>query len=319
VEDAYNAVTAPSSIVLYRTDILCDLFTEGDSTMRPRGDFPSGHMMEVDTDDWVFVKKLGTSIPMNKEDYYGKELKGFVERISMEHGVDRHLSLKMVEKGFHMKYEPRSVAYTQTVDTIGDILQQRKRHNNSQFFCNISMFFSWKFWKAIRTIPLIILSVFDNINFFFMPVNSILVLNIIWPDLIRYCNDSFSTEIDTQQLIFWWVILQCIVMVITKITTSDMFFALLTFFTGGVMIAAIFFFIDYVFVAVGKNFIANPATAWPSFVLLVIWPAMHLVLTIFNPFVFFMGICTYMLFPILTFTTPLYSFLSMDDLTWGTR
>jgi hypothetical protein len=53
--------------------------------------------------------------------------------------------------------------------------------------------------------------------------------------------------------------------------------------------------------------------------IIIVWPAMHLVVSLFNPLVFIMGVCTYIFFPTLTFTMQVYSFLNMDDLSWGTR
>jgi len=136
---------------------------------------------------------------------------------------------------------------------------------------------------------------------------------------VQWINSISGTELNTNQIIFWWTMIQLVVMVSSKMVTSDMFYALLTFLSGAMMIGSIYFFVDLVLIPSGFSFSASPALNWPLLVIIIIWPVAHLVVSLFNPLVFFMGISTYIFFPTLTFTIQAYSFVNMDDMSWGTR
>jgi cellulose synthase/poly-beta-1,6-N-acetylglucosamine synthase-like glycosyltransferase len=290
-----------------------------ETTMRKKESVSDGSMKEIDEEEWVFVKKLSEAIPIVKDDFYSKDLKGFVQRNIHELGGDKTLALKLIEKGFQTRYEPNAVAFTEGPDTIAGLMQQRRRRSNAEFWNNFLMFFNWRIWIKIRTIPLQFLALFHVVYTYILPVNSIIVTLVIWDNFIRWVNENVYIELSTDQIIFWWVAIQVVVMVSTKLATSDMFYALITFFTGAMMIASGYFFVNYVCIPIGEEFVLKPASNWGSFVLLIIFGVQHLVLSLFNPLVFIAGAATYIFFPTFTFTFQVYSFLNQDDFTWGNR
>jgi hypothetical protein len=49
------------------------------------------------------------------------------------------------------------------------------------------------------------------------------------------------------------------------------------------------------------------------------FPFFHVLVSLSNPLLLLSGICIYLMFPTLAVTFPMYSFLRLDDFTWGTR
>jgi len=319
VEEAYGAVTnLPTAFSMLRTDILCDLDSSEQTSMRTENP-QEGKQKEISSGVWVFVKKPNEPQELNKDDYFSGDLKGLVQRVTQELGGDRNITLKLLEKGFHVRYEPQAKAYTEAVDSIASVLIRQKRRNNSEFWNNILMFFNWRVWIRIRTIPVQLLVLSELINRYILPINAIIVTMVVWDNLIRWINETFYTSLYTSQIIFWWVAIQVVVMVSTKMATSDMFYTLCFFLTALLMMGSSYFFVNYVCIPIGFEFLYDPVANWPPFVLVIIFGIQHLVVSAFNPIVFFTGASAYIFFPTFTFTMQAYSFFNMDDLTWGTR
>jgi len=234
-------------------------------------------------------------------------------------GEDRTLTVRMLERGLTCLYEPSAIAYTECPDSLRLLLLQRRRWNNSTFINLVMMIIRPKLWTQLKTFPIMVFSAFDLVGAYLMPTNALLLMVFIWEPFFQSLNDAIGTDINSTQIVFWWLLVQLVVMSSTSMSTSDFFYVFSTFFTSLLMAASLYFFIVQIYIPVIVNFISSPEDNWPLFMLTLLFPSIHLLVSIPSPVMFFTSAFYYLLFPTVTITLPLYSFLHLDDFSWGNR
>jgi len=270
---------------------------------------------------FMYLSRVRATLPLVLDDFFSKPTIGIVARNLYELGEDRTLTVKMLEKGLKTTYEPRAVAFTECPDTIGKLIQQRRRWNNSTFVNLVVMIVRPQLWLQLKTIPVMIFTLFDLIGSYFLPVNAILFTIQIWNPLFIAVSDylNFGFVINAQTFLAWWLTLQLLIMLTTKMPDNEMYFILSTFISGLAMLGSLYFMGKLIFVEVVRAFIDDPINNWPLIIITYIFPFLHLLTSLTNPFMFLTMIFFIVMFPTVIITIPLNAFLRLDDFSWGTR
>jgi len=275
----------------------------------------------MDAMQFMYLNRVRNTLPLVLDDFFSKPTIGIVARNLYELGEDRTLTVKMLEKGLKTTYEPRAIAYTECPDTIGKLIQQRRRWNNSTFVNLVVMLLRPGLWFQAKTFPVMIFTMFDLFGSYFLPVNAILFVAQIWEPLFREVSNylDLGFVFDAQTFILWWLVLQLVIMVTTKMPNNEMYFILSTFVSGIAMLGSLYYMGKLIFVQVITSFIDDPAANWPILVITYIFPFLHSLVSITNPLQFFTMIFYLIMFPTVVITIPLNAFLRLDDFSWGTR
>jgi len=105
----------------------------------------------------------------------------------------------------------------------------------------------------------------------------------------------------------------------TTMGTSDYFYVFSCFFTAVLMASSTWFFFVDLIVPVFVDFIGSEVVNWPLLMLTLVFPLLYLIVSIPNPIMFFTAAFYWFMFPFSAITLPLYSFLHLDDFSWGNR
>eukprot|EP01114_Cavostelium_apophysatum_P012633 TRINITY_DN2877_c0_g1_i1.p1 TRINITY_DN2877_c0_g1~~TRINITY_DN2877_c0_g1_i1.p1 ORF type:complete len:682 (+),score=155.55 TRINITY_DN2877_c0_g1_i1:58-2046(+) len=318
-EASLDAVTSLSPhFAMYRTDIL----TNVDATTQPRSPSVRDKMEksfaspESRSDaSFFYVASVQQVLPLVTEDFFSKPTLGLINRNIYGLSSERTLTGKVLELGYKCIYDPRIQCETEAPDSVAKLLHQRRRWNNTTFLGHVMSLVTGRLWIRPRTILNQIFALFDLIGMYLLITHAVFVIHTIWTPFLREVVD-FSPEI----IIFAWVLIQVIVISSTKLENSDMFYVLNTFTSSVMMGASVYFFVrDNLISQAIDPIIDDPAANWKLTVIYLIFPAMHVILSIFSPASFFNAIAMFLMFPTMTITVPIYSFFRMDDFSWGSR
>jgi cellulose synthase/poly-beta-1,6-N-acetylglucosamine synthase-like glycosyltransferase len=242
-----------------------------------------------------------------------------IERNQYDLGADRCLAFKLLSKGFKTIYDPRAVAYTDCPDTVSNLIQQRRRWLNSAFVNQGVALLTRRLWTKPRLFLVMLFTLYEFIGAYLQPAMAIVVVHQIWTPFINVCNQTFGSQLDPTIIVLWWVAIQLVVMSSTKLITSDMFYVLNTFISGALMAASAWFFIRDVIFPLIDHIIEDPMGNWTAVVILGVFPLFHIIVSLSQPLLLPAAIFVYLMFPTTAITIPMYSFLRLDDFTWGTR
>eukprot|EP01114_Cavostelium_apophysatum_P013196 TRINITY_DN3137_c0_g1_i1.p1 TRINITY_DN3137_c0_g1~~TRINITY_DN3137_c0_g1_i1.p1 ORF type:complete len:794 (-),score=191.04 TRINITY_DN3137_c0_g1_i1:1423-3804(-) len=325
-EAAYYSVTClPGAFSMLRTSVLCNIEARYDDTTNTAGkqsQTDDGAIdSKMDAMQFMYLNRVKNTLPLVLDDFFSRPTIGIVARNLYELGEDRTLTVKMLEKGLKTTYEPRAVAYTECPDTIGKLIQQRRRWNNSTFVNLAVMLTSRTLWFQWKTFPVMIFTTFDLFGSYFLPVNAILFVTQIWDPFFSDLSIVFGLgfTLNARTFLACWLALQLLIMVMSKMPENEMYFILSTFISGLVMLGSLYYIGRLVFYEVISSFRADPASSWPVLVISYIFPLLHLICSVTNPPMFLTMIFFLIMFPTVIITIPLYAFLKLDDFSWGTR
>jgi len=324
-EAAYNSVTClPGAFSMLRTSVLTNIEARydektEDQEMTTKKTQEEGGQM--DAMQFMYLNRVRNTLPLVLDDFFSKPTIGIIARNLYELGEDRTLTVKMLEKGLKTTYEPRAIAYTECPDTIGKLIQQRRRWNNSTFVNLVIMILRPPLWLQFKTFPIMIFTLFDLIGSYFLPVNAILFTIQIWNPLFKQLSDwiDLGFEVTATTFIAWWLVLQMVIMLTTKMPHNEMYFILSTFVSGLLMIGSLYYMGRLIFVEVIESFIKDPSKNWGVFIITYIFPFLHMVASVSNPLMFLTMGFFLIMFPTVIITIPLNAFLRLDDFSWGTR
>lgn len=246
---------------------------------------------------------------------------GIIDRNLYELGEDRTLTIRFLEKGKITTYDPRAVAYTNCPDTIRLLMLQRRRWNNSTFVNLIMMILRPKLWLQLKTIPIMIFTFYDLIGSYLIPTNALLILSLIWDPLFVEINQVLGTRLTGPNFVIYWFLINVVVIATTKMDSSDMFYVFNTFLTGLLMVASLYFFLVETLLPPIQNFALDPGNPVniPLFVIILIFPIIHLAVSIFRPYTFILSAFYYVMLPTNALVIPMYAFFHLDDFSWGNR
>jgi cellulose synthase/poly-beta-1,6-N-acetylglucosamine synthase-like glycosyltransferase len=320
-EAAYGSVTClPGAFSMFRTQVLCDIEVEMDLTEpvdnRPKGTENAEGMTPF---SFFYLTKVKDLLPLILNDFFSKPTIGIIDRNLYELGEDRTLTVRMLEQGMTCLYEPSAIAYTECPDSIKLFMLQRRRWNNSTFINLVMMVIRPKLWTQLKTIPIMVFALFDLVGAYLMPANAVLLMIYIWDPFFQVINDLAGTDLQASEIVAWWLIVQLVVIATTNMSSSDYFYVFNTFITGVLMAASLYFFIREIIVPVFIDFKENPAFNWPLFLLTIVFITLYLAVSIPSPLMFFTSTFYYLMLPTVSITLPLYSFLHLDDFSWGNR
>jgi len=323
-EAAYSSVTClPGAFSMLRTSVLINIEARYDESEEQKEAKRATNEQggEMDAMQFMYVNRVRNTLPLVLDDFFSKPTLGIIARNLYELGEDRTLTVKMLEKGLKTTYEPRAIAYTECPDTIGKLIQQRRRWNNSTFVNLVIMLLRPSLWLQFKTIPVMIFTCFDLFGSYFLPVNAILFVNQIWEPFFRdlFKSIDIGYVLDSKTFLAWWLVLQMIIMLTTKMPHNEIYFILSTFISGMCMMGSLYYMGRLIFVDVVRAFIADPAANWSVLVISYIFPFLHLIVSLTNPLMFFTMIFFLIMFPTVIITIPLNAFLRLDDFSWGTR
>jgi len=262
---------------------------------------------------FYYVSKVKEALPLVSEDFFSKASIGLIDRNTYDLGSERTLSLKCLALGYKCVYDPRISCSTEVPDSIAKLLHQRRRWNNAGFMSQVVMLTTPRLWFRLRTFLLMILGILDLIGSYLLLTHAVIFINAIWEPFLKHV-----ISIEATFVIFAWVLVQIIVISSTTLATSDMFYVLNTFITGIVMAASIYFFIDVSYINL-INHLINFPTQWQEAVIYLIFPVLYVITSIFSPLSFIAAIGSYLMFPTMVVTAPLYSFFHLDDFSWASR
>eukprot|EP01114_Cavostelium_apophysatum_P009296 TRINITY_DN223_c0_g1_i1.p1 TRINITY_DN223_c0_g1~~TRINITY_DN223_c0_g1_i1.p1 ORF type:complete len:836 (+),score=267.36 TRINITY_DN223_c0_g1_i1:237-2744(+) len=273
-----------------------------------------------------YYYEVKQTLPLVLDDFFSKPTVGIVDRNLYELGEDRTLTIRFLEKGLKCLYEPRAVAYTECPDGIVKYFQQRRRWNNSTFVNLACIMLKGRLWCKLRTFPIMIFSFFDLFGSYILPANAILLMYVIWQPMFDWIadktcgNGSFNVcvNINATYVIAAILIVQALVVMISSINTADMFYVFITFIQGLLMLASFPFFVLFCITLV-NNFIGDMSGSWAPAFIMVLFPLLHTISSISLPPAFFTVIYYWAMIPTAALTLPLYSFVHLDDFSWGNR
>jgi len=322
-EAAWRSVTClPGAFSMFRSKYLEDMEACIDSTSKAtelRTVEIAPNDLNVMSGESFWYLKNKKMVPLTLYDFFSKPTKGIIERNLYELGEDRTLTVRFLERGLSCLYEPRAVAYTECPDTIRQLLLQRRRWNNSTFVNLVMMALRPKLWLQAKTFPIMIFSIFDLVGAYLLPANAIMLMLGIWGPFFEWCSYTLNMDISATSVVFWWITITMVVIASTKMDSSELFFVTSTFITGILMVVTLYWFIRYTCGDIVTGFMDDPYQQWPLLALLVIFPLLHLVVSIPQPPVFLTAAFFYVMLPTVAITLPMYSFFHLDDFTWGNR
>jgi len=141
---------------------------------------------------------------------------------------------------------------------------------------------------------------------------------IIWSPLFTFISNHIGFTIEAAWVIAGLLILQALVITTTNINTADMFYVFLTFIQGLLMLVAFPFFVIWI-TSIVKEFESDMSTHWAPITILALFPLLHTIMSVTKPLAFFSVIYWWAMIPTSALTLPFYSFVHMDDFSWGNR
>src|SRR4051812_18191539 len=121
-----------------------------------------------------------------------------------------------------------------------------------------------------------------------MPCNALILMGSIWKPLVDLAAYYLNVDISVQQILFWWMLFQMLVVATSTLNQADTFFAISAFLTGSMMFLSIYHFIVNVITPIVMVVIADPIGNWPLAVVIGVFPALHLLVSIPRPQYFFL-------------------------------
>lgn len=256
------------------------------------------------------------TLPLIKNDFFSRPTSGIIERNLYELGEDRTLTIRLLEKGWKCVYNPSAIALTECPDTLLKFIQQRRRWNNSTFVNLAMLTINVKLWKNPRMFPIMIFTLYDLIGSYLLPANALIVMGLIWVPFFNQLNISF---LNGEMVALWWFILSLLIIASTKIDTSDMFYVLSTLLSSLLMVASVYFFVKDQILPPFLNFNSHNPNSYPLPLIILVFPVMHVIVSVLTPWTFITWIFFYILFPTAAIIIPTYSFFHLDDFSWGNR
>jgi len=315
-EAAYSAVSClPGAFSVFRANIL----TNVEARVGERMDEElSSQVIDKMGPFSLYYYKVKQTLPLVLDDFFSKPTNGIIDRNLYELGEDRTLTIRFLERGLKCLYEPRAVAYTECPDGIVKYFQQRRRWNNSTFINLCAMVVKPGLWCTPRCIPVQIFSLLDLFGSYILPANSLLLMYVIWNPMFEWIGDHTSIYINAAYVIAILLALQALVVMTTNIVTADMFYVFLTFIQGLLMVVAFPWFIIFV-INIVHQFEADPGEYWAPVFILALFPVLHTIMSVTHPPSFFTVVYWWVMIPTSALTLPMYSFVHLDDFSWGNR
>lgn len=158
---------------------------------------------------------------------------------------------------------------------------------------------------------------YDLIGSYFLPTNSLLLLSVIWGQFFDQFDTIMGFHVTGETFVTVWLLMIIVAVATTKMQDSDMFYVLITFISGILQVASLYFFVIGTLIPPIEKFVINPSDLnnLPLAVIVVIFPLMHICVSITKPFAFFSSGFYFLLLPTISLTIPLYSFFHLDDFT----
>jgi len=322
-EAAFDSVSClPGAFSMFRANLLTGVEARiAPKTETELQELPSV-MVKNMTSFSLYYYQIKQQLPLILDDFFSKETVGIVDRNLYELGEDRTLTVRFLEQGYRCLYEPRAVALTECPDSIVKFIQQRRRWNNSTFVNLAAMMTRKSLWLQAKTFPIMIFSLFDLCGSYLMPANSLILSWIIWTPLFNWISAHINYTINGLEFIVWWTGLQ---MMMISVTNCDdrggMLYVLITFFSGLLMLGSAWFFVFDFMKPIIDKFINEPApleNSAPVF-MLFLFPLLYIIMSITYLPAVFTVVFYYLMIPVISLTLPFYSFLHLDDFSWGNR
>lgn len=315
-EAAYGAVSClPGAFSVFRASVLTNVETR----IGERADESlSSQVIDKMGPFSLYYYKVKQTLPLVLDDFFSRPTIGIKDRNLYELGEDRTLTIRFLEQGMQCLYEPRAVAYTECPDSIVKYFQQRRRWNNSTFINLCAMVVKPSLWCTPRCIPIQIFAFLDLFGAYILPANAILLMYVIWDPMFRYIGDHAGIYIAAEYVIAGLLVVQALVIMTTNLVTADMFYVFLVFIQGLLMLVAIPFFVGFV-IDIVKTFLNDMWGHWAPIFILILFPLLHTIMSITKPAAFFTVIFWWAMIPMSALTLPFYSFVHLDDFSWGNR
>lgn len=328
-EAAWNSVSClPGAFSMFRSDVMVTVEAH-EATEEEKQNLKeiAAERQEITASQFgnmtpfsFFYRKYKKTLPLILNDFFSKPTIGITDRNLYELGEDRTLTIRLLEKGYRCLYDPRAVAYTEVPDTLLKLLLQRRRWNNSTFVNLLTIPFKFSLWFQPKTIPILIFTFYDLIGAYLLPANSIILMALIWQPLFDQLNSTLGVSISAPEILFWWLMFTFVIISAAKLPDGEMFFVLTTFFTSLLMAGSLWFFLKEQIWPPIDDFIQDPSIeTLPLFVLIIIFPVLHLIVSVSAPWQFVTSVFFYLMLPTVAITIPVYSFFHLDDFSWGNR
>jgi cellulose synthase/poly-beta-1,6-N-acetylglucosamine synthase-like glycosyltransferase len=315
-EAAYSAVSClPGAFSVFRSSVLTNVETRIGERVDEQ--LSSTVMNNMGPFSYYYFQ-IKQTLPLVLDDFFSKPTVGIIDRNLYELGEDRTLTIRFLQKGLKCLYEPRAVAYTECPDSIVKYFQQRRRWNNSTFVNLAAILTKGGLWCQFRTIPIQIFSFFDLFGAYILPANALLLMYVIWNPMFRWISDHTGVNINVEYVLAALLIVQALVIMTTNIATADMFYVFITFIQGLLMLAATPFFVLFI-ISIIHEFESDMIGHWAPIFILALFPLMHTIMSVTLPPAFFTVIYWWAMIPTSALTLPFYSFVHLDDFSWGNR
>jgi len=316
-EAAFSAVSClPGAFSVFRADVLKNVEARVDTNAVKEALSPQ-EIKNMGAFSFYYYK-INQSLPLIMDDFFSRPTIGIKDRNLYELGEDRTLTIRFLEQGLKCLYEPRAIAYTECPDSIVKYFQQRRRWNNSTFVNLAAMIVKGSLWCKPRCIPIQIFATLDLFGSYILPANALLLMYIVWKPFFEYVAENTGYDIDAFLVILVLLLVQTLVIFTTSIVIADMFYVTVTFFQCVIMLVSFPWFVIFV-INIINDFKADYANHWAPFFILALFPLLHTIMSVTRPQAFFTVIFWWAMIPISAFTLPLYSFVHLDDFSWGNR
>jgi len=317
-EAAFGSVTClPGAFSMFRSKYLEELETEMVPNHTPLR-MTSQELNVMSPRSFCYLENKARR-PLTLSDFFSKPTKGIIERNLYQLGEDRTLTIRFLERALYCLYEPHAIAFTECPDTLRKLMQQRRRWNNSTFVNLLLMLSRSKMWSQCRLFPVMFFSIFDLLGSYLLPANALLIISSIWSPVVDIISSIFQFDISGGQVVFWWALIAFIVTACTKVDSSYFFYMTHTLFAGIMMALSSYWLIRVNIMGIVGLFIENPESYWPELVVSMIFPSLHLAVSLPQPYMFLTVVFYYLMLPTIAVTIPIYATLNLDDFTWGNR
>ncbi|SBS39239.1 Chitin synthase [Marinomonas spartinae] len=290
-----------------------------------------GQFCAIRYDGFDKSKIEGESTP--KERYLrGLECSSPFEK-TMYMAEDRMMGFELLvqnQSDNRLEYNPQSTCYTDKCDSIDEFLSQRRRWCNSAFMCRIWMMFNMlRYWenstssifKKAHTMSSLISMVLNTLFDFFQPFIVFLVLSVVFDSIDGVVDKNIISSSFSKVLlcfiVFSWML--PLIFSFSSYKSNRYFFRFVLIMASAATSLSILFIVSGVFLSDRLFEIQNVIIFYPIiFVVIVLLSSLlisyenyRLALRSFIPH-FLIAIP----FNLMTFG---YSFINMNDSSWGTK
>jgi len=193
-------------------------------------------------------------------------------------------------------------------------MQQRRRWNNSTFINLAMMIFTRSLWAQPRMWFPFFFAVFDLVGSILIPANVVLILVSVWQDFFQFLGKTTSIYIDASELVKWWLIIQFCITSTTSLETGIMFYIISTFFTSLIMLASIYHFVWFAMIEPLIH-----SFTWSVAIIAFAFVVLHAFASFPDPRKMPTILFYYIMLPTIAITIPMFSFIHLDEFSWGNR